>query len=48
MSGVKLRDLPPETPFLSSNGSSSLVNQTPIMRRFQITDKNKGGQQPLR
>ena len=35
MAGTKLKDLPPETPFLQSDGQQ-LVNRTPIMRRFNM------------
>ena len=45
MAGVRLKDLPPETPFLSSNGHT-LVDQTPIMRRFAAAPGQQ--QQPLR
>ena len=33
MAGVRLKDAPPETPFLQSNGHT-LVDRTPIMARF--------------
>ena len=35
MAGVRLKDLPPETPFLQSNGQT-MINRTPIMRRFNV------------
>ena len=35
MAGVRLQDLPPETPFLQSDGQK-IVNHTPILRRFNV------------
>ena len=35
MSGMKRADLPPETPFMQSDGQQ-LVNKTPIMLRFAV------------
>ena len=53
MAGRILKDLPPETPFLQSDGQN-LVNRTPIMRRFNVAPNAaagaaaNGGQQPAR
>ena len=44
MAGVRLQDLPPETPFLQSDGQA-LVNRTPVMRRFNVS---AAGEQPSR
>ena len=43
MAGVRLKDLPPETPFLQSNGHT-MVDRTPIMARFRAPN----GQQAAR
>ena len=51
MAGRKLDNLPPETPFLSSNGGTSMVDRTPILRRFQAaagSANDSEGQQPNR
>jgi hypothetical protein len=39
MAGIKRPDLPPETPFLQSDGHN-LVNRTPILRRFAVNKTN--------
>ena len=38
MAGVRLKDAPPETPFLQSNGHN-LVDRTPIMARFLASNQ---------
>ena len=42
MAGVKLATAEPDTPFLKSDGHS-IVNRTPIMRRFQVNNGAAAG-----
>ena len=43
MSGVMRDGAPPETPFLTSDGGV-LVNQTPVMKRFNVLKPATGDQ----
>ena len=45
MAGIKRPDLPPETPFLQSDGHN-LVNRTPILRRFAVNKTNDTSANP--